>query len=46
MIEQRVTDGRLGVKSGQGFYDDNEQRRADLTAQSPELARQLSTEPT
>ena len=33
-VEQLVRDGRLGVKSGQGFYDDNDQRVAELTAQA------------
>jgi 3-hydroxyacyl-CoA dehydrogenase len=40
-IEQHVTDGRLGVKSGRGFYDDNDQRVAELARQLYELARQL-----
>src|SRR6202022_1898463 len=30
-IEGLVADGRLGVKSGQGFYDDNDRRVDDLT---------------
>jgi 3-hydroxybutyryl-CoA dehydrogenase len=30
-IEQHVRDGRLGVKTGSGFYDDNQQRLAELT---------------
>ena len=40
-IEQHVEDGRLGVKSGRGFYDDNEQRVAELATQLYRLARQL-----
>jgi len=40
-IEQHVSDGRLGVKSGQGFYDDNDQRVADLTKKLYRIARQL-----
>jgi 3-hydroxybutyryl-CoA dehydrogenase len=44
IIEQHVGDGRLGVKSGRGFYDDNEQRVADLTNQLYRIARQLDSE--
>jgi 3-hydroxyacyl-CoA dehydrogenase len=40
-IEQHVKDGRLGVKSGQGFYDDNDERVAELTGQLYRLAREL-----
>jgi 3-hydroxybutyryl-CoA dehydrogenase len=40
-IEQHVRDGRLGVKSGRGFYDDNDQRVAELTSKLYEIARQL-----
>jgi 3-hydroxybutyryl-CoA dehydrogenase len=40
-IEQHVQDGRLGVKSGRGFYDDNDQRVAELTRKLYEIARQL-----
>jgi 3-hydroxyacyl-CoA dehydrogenase len=36
-----VRDGRLGVKSGQGFYDDNDERVTELTLKLYELARQL-----
>ncbi len=43
-IEQHVTDGQLGVKTGRGFYDDNEQRVADLTTRLYELARELGAE--
>ena len=42
-VEQHIADGRLGVKSGQGFYDDNDQRVADLTKKLYEVARQLAT---
>jgi 3-hydroxybutyryl-CoA dehydrogenase len=41
-IEQHVRDGRLGVKSGRGFYDDNDQRVAELTSQLYQIARQLA----
>jgi 3-hydroxybutyryl-CoA dehydrogenase len=41
-IEQHVRDGRLGVKSGRGFYDDNDQRLAELTRKLYEIARQLA----
>jgi 3-hydroxybutyryl-CoA dehydrogenase len=40
-IEEHVRDGQLGVKSGRGFYDDNERRLAELTTQLYELARRL-----
>jgi 3-hydroxybutyryl-CoA dehydrogenase len=43
-IEQHVADGRLGVKSGQGFYDDNDQRVADLTNKLCRIARQLDSD--
>jgi 3-hydroxybutyryl-CoA dehydrogenase len=45
-IEQHVADGRLGVKSGQGFYDDNDQRVAELTSELYRIARQLAAEST
>jgi 3-hydroxyacyl-CoA dehydrogenase len=41
-IEQHVHDGRLGVKSGIGFYDDNEPRVAELTTKLYHAARHLS----
>jgi 3-hydroxybutyryl-CoA dehydrogenase len=41
-IEQHVHDGRLGVKSGRGFYDDNDQRVAELTTKRYEIACQLA----
>jgi 3-hydroxybutyryl-CoA dehydrogenase len=46
-IEEHVRDGRLGVKSGRGFYDDNDQRLAEITARLYEIAGQLGdvTEP-
>jgi 3-hydroxybutyryl-CoA dehydrogenase len=31
-IEQHVGEGRLGVKSGRGFYDDNDERMAELSS--------------
>jgi 3-hydroxybutyryl-CoA dehydrogenase len=40
-IEQHVADGRLGVKSGRGFYNDDDQRVADLTTKLYRIARQL-----
>ena len=43
-IEAHVRDGRLGVKSGAGFYDDNEQRLAELTRELYQLARRLPPE--
>jgi 3-hydroxybutyryl-CoA dehydrogenase len=43
-IEQNVADGRLGVKSGRGFYDDNDQRVADLTTKLYQVARQLAAD--
>jgi 3-hydroxybutyryl-CoA dehydrogenase len=40
-IEAHVRDGRLGVKTGAGFYDDDEQRVAELTRALYQLARQI-----
>ena len=40
-IEQHVKEGRLGVKSGRGFYDDNDERLAELTRRLYEAAGQL-----
>ena len=40
-IERHVHDGRLGVKSGRGFYEDNDERVAELTSRLYEIARQL-----
>jgi 3-hydroxybutyryl-CoA dehydrogenase len=40
-VERLVDDGRLGVKSGRGFYDDNDQRVAELTTKLYQVARQL-----
>ena len=40
-IRQRVRDGQLGVKSGRGFYDDNDQRVAELTRTLYQIAGQL-----
>jgi len=40
-VEQLVRDGRLGVKSGHGFYDDNDQRVAELTLKLYQVAREL-----
>jgi 3-hydroxybutyryl-CoA dehydrogenase len=44
-IEQHIADGRLGVKSGRGFYDDNEERVAELTDKLYLIARQLDSGP-
>jgi 3-hydroxybutyryl-CoA dehydrogenase len=41
-IEQHVHDGRLGVKSGRGFYDDNDQRVAERTGRLYQVARRLA----
>jgi 3-hydroxybutyryl-CoA dehydrogenase len=41
-IEEHIRDGRLGVKSGRGFYDDNDQRLAELTRKLYEIARQIA----
>jgi 3-hydroxybutyryl-CoA dehydrogenase len=43
-VEQLVRDGRLGVKSGRGFYDDNDERVAELTLRLYQLARELEGE--
>src|SRR3954447_13937449 len=43
-IEQHVADGRLGVKSGRGFYDDNERRVAELSSKLFQIARQLESD--
>ncbi len=43
-VEQLVRDGRLGVKSGRGFYDDNDQRLAELTLKLYQVARQLGSD--
>lgn len=43
-VEQLVRDGRLGVKSGQGFYDDNPQRVNELTLELYRVARQLDSD--
>jgi 3-hydroxyacyl-CoA dehydrogenase len=42
-VERLVRDGRLGVKSGRGFYDDNDQRVAELTLKLYDVARGLDT---
>ena len=44
IIEQHVRDGRLGVKTGRGFYDDNDQRVAALTSELYRVARQLAAD--
>jgi 3-hydroxybutyryl-CoA dehydrogenase len=41
-IVRHVDEGRLGVKSGRGFYDDNDQRVAELSSKLYQLARQLA----
>jgi 3-hydroxybutyryl-CoA dehydrogenase len=45
-IEQHVADGRLGVKTGRGFYDDNDQRVAALTTKLYQIARRLDADST
>ena len=40
-IEQHVKEGRLGVKNGRGFYDDSDQRVAELTSKLYQIALQL-----
>ncbi|MGH9096104.1 MAG: 3-hydroxyacyl-CoA dehydrogenase family protein [Acidimicrobiales bacterium] len=45
-IEQLVVQGRLGVKSGWGFYDDNDQRVADLTDRLYRAAREVDVDNT
>ena len=45
-IEQHVADGRLGVKAGRGFYDDNDQRVAALTTKLYQIARRLDADST
>jgi 3-hydroxybutyryl-CoA dehydrogenase len=40
-IEQHIADGRLGVKSGRGFYDDNDERVAKLTDKLYRIALEL-----
>jgi 3-hydroxybutyryl-CoA dehydrogenase len=40
-IERHVREGRLGVKSGRGFYDDGDERVAELTRRLYELALEL-----
>ena len=43
-IEQHVADGRLGVKSGRGFYDDNDERVADLANKLSRIALRLDSD--
>ena len=43
-IEQHIRDGQLGVKSGRGFYDDNDHRVADLTSKLYRIALALDDE--
>jgi 3-hydroxyacyl-CoA dehydrogenase len=40
-IERHVRDGRLGAKSGRGFYDDGDERMAELTARLYRIALEL-----
>ena len=44
-IERNVSDGRLGVKSGRGFYDDNDERIAELSSKLVRIARELDGDP-
>lgn len=43
-VQQLVRDGRLGAKSGKGFYDDNDERLAELTLKLYQVARQLDSD--
>jgi 3-hydroxybutyryl-CoA dehydrogenase len=43
-IEQHVKEGRLGVKSGRGFYDDSDHRVAELTSKLYQAARRLDSD--
>jgi 3-hydroxybutyryl-CoA dehydrogenase len=43
-VEQLVRDGRLGVKSGRGFYDNDDARMAELTRELYQVARRLAAE--
>jgi 3-hydroxybutyryl-CoA dehydrogenase len=43
-IEEHIADGRLGIKSGRGFYDDNDERVADLANKLSRIARELASE--
>lgn len=43
-VQQLVRDGRLGAKSGKGFYDDNDGRLAELTLKLYQVARQLDSD--
>jgi 3-hydroxyacyl-CoA dehydrogenase len=44
-IERHIADGRLGVKSGRGFYDDNDQRVTLMTNELYRIGRQLGSDP-
>ena len=44
-IEQHVAGGRLGVKSGRGFYEDDDERVAELTDRLYRIALELETDP-
>ena len=44
-IEQHVAGGRLGVKSGRGFYEDDNERVAELTDRLYRIALELETDP-
>jgi 3-hydroxyacyl-CoA dehydrogenase len=43
-IEQHVKEGRLGVKTGRGFYDDSDERVAAFTTRLYEIAGELERE--
>ncbi len=44
-IEQHIREGRLGVKTGSGFYDDNDERMAALTRELYRCALGLRADP-
>jgi 3-hydroxybutyryl-CoA dehydrogenase len=43
-IEEHVAAGRLGVKSGEGFYVDDDERVSELATRLSRIALELGTE--
>jgi 3-hydroxybutyryl-CoA dehydrogenase len=43
-IEEHVAAGRLGVKSGAGFYEDGDERVAELAARLSRIALELGAD--